>query len=68
MQFFKRLGQAYQSLLDKSTPHPISRWIFTFVLITMFLARVFFSKARVVYSHICTRHLPFEPFHCISIA
>nr|CAG4651408.1 EOG090X0FVI [Simocephalus serrulatus] len=50
-QFFKRLGQSYQSLLDKSTPHPVSRWIFTFLLITVFLARVFFSKGWYIVTY-----------------
>lgn len=44
LQQFFFLFKSYQSLLDKSTPHPVSRWIFTFLLITVFLARVFFSK------------------------
>nr|CAH0101291.1 unnamed protein product [Daphnia galeata] len=51
MQFFKRMGQSYQSLLDKSTPHPMSRWIFTFLLITLFLARVFFSKGWYIVTY-----------------
>jgi hypothetical protein len=51
VQFFKRLGQAYQSLLDKSTPHPISRWIFTFLLITVFIARVLLTKGWYIVTY-----------------
>lgn len=51
MQFAKRLGQTYQAVLDKSTPHPIHRWIFTFVLISIFLARVFFSQGWYIVTY-----------------
>nr|CAG4646647.1 EOG090X0FVI [Macrothrix elegans] len=51
LPYFKRLGQTYQTLLDKSTPHPLSRWIFTFVLITIFLARVLLSKGWYIVTY-----------------
>jgi len=38
--FFKRLGQTYQVLLDKWTPHSISRWVFTVVVLAAFLIRI----------------------------
>jgi len=51
IQLFKRLGQTYQSLLDKSTPHPVSRWIFTFLLITIFIARVLYTKGWYIVTY-----------------
>nr|CAG4650563.1 EOG090X0FVI [Sida crystallina] len=51
VKFFRRLGQTYQSYLDKWTPHPISRWIFTFLLITIFLARVLLSKGWYIVTY-----------------
>jgi len=51
LAFFRRMGQMYQSYLDKWTPHPISRWIFTFLLITIFLARVLISKGWYIVTY-----------------
>lgn len=49
--FFRRLGQTYQCYLDRWTPHPRSRWVFTFLLITLFLARVFISKGWYIVTY-----------------
>ncbi|XP_072036182.1 protein RER1-like [Amphiura filiformis] len=37
---FTGIGQRYQGLLDKSVPHGIGRWISTFILGLIYLARV----------------------------
>jgi len=38
--FFRSLSQRYQSLLDAWTPHTSSRWIFTGVVIFVYMLRV----------------------------
>lgn len=49
--FFRKWSQMYQSMLDKSTPHPVLRWTLTFVLITVFLARVFWTKGWYIVTY-----------------
>nr|CAG4652248.1 EOG090X0FVI [Triops cancriformis] len=43
-QAWRRFSQSYQLLLDKWTPHLVSRWIFAGFLLLCFLARVFFAQ------------------------
>jgi len=38
--FFKRISQTYQIWLDRWTPHTTSRWVFTVVLIVLFVLRI----------------------------
>lgn len=38
--FFARLGQTYQGLLDKCTPHTKSRWVGTALLLVVFMLRI----------------------------
>nr|CAG4641281.1 EOG090X0FVI [Eulimnadia texana] len=48
---FARWGQYYQAFLDKWTPHTVSRWVFTFVLITLFIARVILSQGWYIVTY-----------------
>ncbi|KAL7727595.1 hypothetical protein ACLKA6_014944 [Drosophila palustris] len=40
-KFFLRLSQAYQSTLDRSTPHTRMRWVFAGFLLFLFVLRIF---------------------------
>uniref|UniRef100_A0AC11B504 Retention in endoplasmic reticulum sorting receptor 1 n=2 Tax=Caprinae TaxID=9963 RepID=A0AC11B504_SHEEP len=40
-RFFTRLGQIYQSWLDKSTPHTAVRWVVTLGLSFIYMIRVY---------------------------
>nr|CAG4638799.1 EOG090X0FVI [Cyclestheria hislopi] len=51
VKFFKRFGQTYQSCLDRWTPHPVSRWLFTFILITIFMARVLLCRGWYIVTY-----------------
>jgi len=44
LKFFRSIGQRYQSLLDAWTPHMVSRWVFTFVLLLFFMARILYLQ------------------------
>lgn len=50
-QFFQRLGQSYQGLLDKCTPHTHARWVGAVVLIALFLLRVFLSHGWYIVTY-----------------
>jgi hypothetical protein len=49
--FFIRLSQLYQTQLDKWTPHTKSRWLFAFVLIALFLIRVFTKQGWYIVTY-----------------
>nr|CAG4645881.1 EOG090X0FVI [Lynceus sp. MCZ IZ 141354] len=48
---YRKISQTYQLYLDKWTPHPVSRWVFTFLLITAFMARVFFTQGWYIVTY-----------------
>ncbi|NXS91802.1 RER1 protein, partial [Jacana jacana] len=45
-RFFSRLGQIYQSWLDKSTPYTAVRWIVTLGLSFIYMIRVYLLQVR----------------------
>lgn len=49
--FFKRLGQTYQMLLDKSTPFTTGRWISTVLLVVAFMARILLAKGWYIVTY-----------------
>merc|ERR1719323_2820952 len=49
--FFKRIGQTYQLMLDRWTPHTVSRWIFTIALIVAFLLRIVFKQGWYIVTY-----------------
>jgi len=51
MTFFKRLGQTYQLMLDRWTPHAAARWIFTVVLIIGFCLRILFAQGWYIVTY-----------------
>uniref|UniRef100_A0A336KQT1 Protein RER1 n=1 Tax=Culicoides sonorensis TaxID=179676 RepID=A0A336KQT1_CULSO len=50
-QFFVRLGQIYQTQLDRVTPHPRPRWIAAILLIFMFLLRIFAKQGWYIVTY-----------------
>nr|CAG4644383.1 EOG090X0FVI [Lepidurus arcticus] len=50
-QAWRRFSQSYQLLLDKWTPHLISRWVFAVVLILAFLIRVFLAQGWYIITY-----------------
>ncbi|CAM1306592.1 RER1 (predicted) [Pycnogonum litorale] len=40
-QAFRRFGQIYQNSLDSLTPYTVIRWVITFLLTVVYLARIF---------------------------
>uniref|UniRef100_A0A8B9HUB9 Protein RER1 n=1 Tax=Astyanax mexicanus TaxID=7994 RepID=A0A8B9HUB9_ASTMX len=44
--FFSRLGQVYQSWLDKSTPFSAVRWAATLILTAIYMIRVYILQVR----------------------
>jgi len=51
VSFFKRIGQTYQLMLDRSTPFTVGRWIFTVVLIVAFMARVLIAQGWYIVTY-----------------
>ncbi|KAG5683031.1 hypothetical protein PVAND_012340 [Polypedilum vanderplanki] len=49
--FFLRLGQRYQILLDKSTPHTKARWVFAFVTVGLFLTRIITAQGWYIVTY-----------------
>jgi len=49
--FFKRVGQTYQIWLDRWTPHTMSRWIFTVVLVIVFLLRIVMKQGWYIVTY-----------------
>uniref|UniRef100_A0A3B3SNU8 Protein RER1 n=1 Tax=Paramormyrops kingsleyae TaxID=1676925 RepID=A0A3B3SNU8_9TELE len=50
-RFFTRLGQIYQSWLDKSTPFSAMRWIFTILLIVIYMIRVYLLQGWYIVTY-----------------
>lgn len=50
-RLFTGIGQRYQSILDKSVPHTAARWVFTFLLELVYLARVFFLQGWYIVTY-----------------
>jgi len=51
MVFFRRLGQTYQLLLDRCTPHAAVRWIATVLLILGFMARILIAQGWYIVTY-----------------
>lgn len=49
--FFKRISQTYQIWLDRWTPHTTSRWVFTVVLIILFVLRIVFKQGWYIVTY-----------------
>jgi len=49
--FFKRIGQTYQVWLDRWTPHTISRWVFTVLLLAAFMLRIVLKKGWYIVTY-----------------
>ncbi|XP_063695926.1 protein RER1 [Culicoides brevitarsis] len=50
-QFFVRIGQIYQTYLDKATPHARARWVFAVVLVCLFLLRIFTAQGWYIVTY-----------------
>jgi len=51
MMFFRRVGQTYQLMLDRWTPHAAARWIGTVLLIIGFCARIVFAQGWYIVTY-----------------
>nr|XP_023697345.1 protein RER1-like isoform X1 [Paramormyrops kingsleyae] len=49
--FFTRLGQVYQSWLDKSTPFSVGRWAVTVILTALYMIRVYILQGWYIVSY-----------------
>jgi len=49
--FFKRMGQSYQLMLDRSTPFVTGRWVFTVVLMLAFILRIIFAQGWYIVTY-----------------
>jgi len=49
--FFRRVGQTYQLMLDRSTPYTSMRWVFTVLLICCFMARILFAQGWYIVTY-----------------
>lgn len=49
--FFKRISQTYQIWLDRWTPHTTSRWVFTVVLIVLFMLRIVLKQGWYIVTY-----------------
>merc|ERR1711892_1375343 len=49
--FFKRVGQTFQIWLDRWTPHTMSRWVFTVVLVALFALRIFMKQGWYIVTY-----------------
>uniref|UniRef100_A0A2I3GKZ1 Protein RER1 n=1 Tax=Nomascus leucogenys TaxID=61853 RepID=A0A2I3GKZ1_NOMLE len=68
-RFFTRLGQIYQSWLDKSTPYTAVRWVVTLGLSFVYMIRVYLLQMTVLhYPPNRTRNsaLSFEGFRSLN--
>ncbi|KAG8540427.1 hypothetical protein GDO81_019322 [Engystomops pustulosus] len=59
-RFFTRLGQMYQSWLDKSTPYTAVRWLMTLGLSALYMIRVYILQVRG--TKLITHALELHPF------
>ncbi|XP_037075065.1 protein RER1-like [Pollicipes pollicipes] len=50
-KFFRRIGQTYQLLLDRWTPHTIARWVFTVVLLVSFGVRIVLAQGWYIVTY-----------------
>lgn len=50
-RFFKRISQLYQQLLDTWTPHAISRWVATVLLVLLYTVRVFYLQGWYIVTY-----------------
>ncbi|XP_032904010.1 protein RER1 [Amblyraja radiata] len=50
-RFFSQIGQVYQSLLDRSTPYGIVRWIATFVCGAIYMIRVYILQGWYIVTY-----------------
>jgi len=50
-QFFTQLSRRYQSLLDAWTPHLVFRWIFTAVVLMLFMGRVCYYQGWYIVTY-----------------
>ncbi|XP_032801511.1 protein RER1-like [Petromyzon marinus] len=51
VRFFTRLGQLYQSVLDRSTPHIPARWVTTAILALLYLLRVYVKQGWYIITY-----------------
>lgn len=49
--FFKRMGQSYQLMLDRSTPFVTGRWVFTVLLMLAFILRIIFAQGWYIVTY-----------------
>jgi len=49
--FFRSLSQRYQTLLDKSTPHTPARWVFSGLMLFIFMLRVFLLQGWYIITY-----------------
>ncbi|OWR41679.1 putative rer1 protein isoform 2 [Danaus plexippus plexippus] len=50
-QAWTRLSQIYQGLLDKWTPHTKSRWVASFLLLVIFILRIFLKQGWYIVTY-----------------
>lgn len=50
-QFFRRIGEIQQGLLDKATPHTSFRWIVTTVLFILYFLRVYLLQGWYIVTY-----------------
>lgn len=50
-RFFTSIGQRYQTILDKTVPHTVGRWIFTVVLAAFYAIRVFLLQGWYIITY-----------------
>eukprot|EP00249_Psilotum_nudum_P016513 c25858_g3_i1 orf=599-1180(-) len=51
LQWRDQMGQRFQYYLDKSTPHPIARWLGSLVVAFIYCLRVYFLKGFYIVSY-----------------
>jgi len=49
--FFRRLGQTYQLMLDRSTPYTLGRWVGTVLLLCAFMARILLAQGWYIVTY-----------------
>ncbi|XP_068678216.1 protein RER1-like isoform X1 [Montipora capricornis] len=50
-KFFITLSQRYQRFLDNTVPHLLPRWIATFVMMVLFLSRIFYLQGWYIVTY-----------------
>lgn len=51
VQFFRRIGEIQQNLLDKATPHMSFRWIVTLILFALYFLRVYLLQGWYIVTY-----------------